>query len=381
MQRRDFTTLKTSQIRVDSGGDDSGDDSGANFFSLVEKHKFPLPLFTDGRWSRKGFLRSRWRLRGTAVDLVNVHLFHDASNLVSVEAAPSVYCSHRHMALGHLLDHLAEDAAGHSRLPFFVFGDFNYRLEGKDVLKRLTRGLSRVEGAPEGPGPSGDGSVHPLSSSDDLLQYVDQGNAQVVLSIGKKEFRLQGPCLGNAFTRGWQEWRKYDRELSLGAGERLEEMPLNFPPTYPFVEDPGEGGGGGGPGSAYMETRCPAWCDRVLLSHPARALLATKEKGGGGGGGGGAEETDYDVVGRDACMGDHKPVYLRFRLKAGAGDHQPAAANCHFEKAAGLRVTSAQEGGSLSRVGPTAEAAGVPYSRYVEIKDVGHAKLFKETTV
>ncbi|KPJ21630.1 Type I inositol-1,4,5-trisphosphate 5-phosphatase [Papilio machaon] len=42
------------------------------------------------KWSRKGFLRTRWLLRGTAVEFVNIHLFHDASNLVAMEPFPSV---------------------------------------------------------------------------------------------------------------------------------------------------------------------------------------------------------------------------------------------------------------------------------------------------
>ncbi len=334
-------------------------------FSLVEKHKFPLPLFPEGRWSRKGFLRSRWRLRETQVDLVNVHLFHDASNLVSMEAAPSVYCNFRRRALRHVLDHLEEDAGGHGRRPFFVFGDFNFRLEGKDVLKRLSRGLSRVEGPLEAAASMPPESASSESSSDNLLQFLDEEKDQVVLSIGKKEFRVQGPALSDVFTRGWQQWRKYDRELSVGAGDRLIEMPLNFPPTYPFVEEPGESGG------SYMETRCPAWCDRVLLNPGARALLAEAT-------------TEYDVVGREACMGDHKPVYLRLLL---APEGEPGSTDnatpvtFYLEGGAGRKDPILADQASASPVAGGGQVDGVPYSRYVEIKDVAHTTIFKETTV
>ncbi|KAJ8793995.1 hypothetical protein J1605_003405 [Eschrichtius robustus] len=39
-----------------------------------------------------------------AFDLVNIHLFHDASNLVAWETSPSVYSGIRHKALGYVLD-------------------------------------------------------------------------------------------------------------------------------------------------------------------------------------------------------------------------------------------------------------------------------------
>lgn len=40
----------------------------------------------------------------SAFDLVNIHLFHDASNLVAWEKSPSVYSSTRQKALGFVLD-------------------------------------------------------------------------------------------------------------------------------------------------------------------------------------------------------------------------------------------------------------------------------------
>lgn len=40
----------------------------------------------------------------SAFDLVNIHLFHDASNLVAWETSPSVYAGIRHKALAYVLD-------------------------------------------------------------------------------------------------------------------------------------------------------------------------------------------------------------------------------------------------------------------------------------
>lgn len=36
--------------------------------------------------------------------MVNIHLFHDASNLIAWETSPSVYSGIRHKALGYVLD-------------------------------------------------------------------------------------------------------------------------------------------------------------------------------------------------------------------------------------------------------------------------------------
>jgi inositol polyphosphate 5-phosphatase INPP5A len=72
--------------------------------------------------------------------------------------------------------------------------------------------------------------------------------------------------------------------------ELLFEYDINFPPSYPYEEDPKQ------PGS-YMFTRCPAWCDRILLSPAAKALLDESE-----------EEVSkiYGIIGENVCMGDHK---------------------------------------------------------------------------
>jgi len=56
------------------------------------------------KWSRKGFMRTRWEINGTVIDLVNIHLFHDASNLAACENFPSVYCKTRRRALVHTIE-------------------------------------------------------------------------------------------------------------------------------------------------------------------------------------------------------------------------------------------------------------------------------------
>jgi hypothetical protein len=35
-----------------------------------------------------------------------------------------------------------------------------------------------------------------------------------------------------------------------------------------------------------------------------------------------SSEVNYDVIGADVCMGDHKPVFLSFRLQLGQSMEQ-----------------------------------------------------------
>ncbi|KAG7229876.1 hypothetical protein INR49_012400 [Caranx melampygus] len=85
------------------------------------------------KWSRKGFIRTRWALADCAFDLVNIHLFHDASNLVAWEKSPSVYSGTRQKALGYVLDRITDQR--YEKVPYFVFGDFNFRLDSKQVIE------------------------------------------------------------------------------------------------------------------------------------------------------------------------------------------------------------------------------------------------------
>ncbi|KAK3921283.1 Inositol polyphosphate-5-phosphatase A [Frankliniella fusca] len=251
-----------------------------------EKSKFPQEIFPECKWSRKGFMRTRWNINGTVFDLVNIHLFHDASNFVAMESFPSVYCKNRQRALDHTLKRFHTDQYGN--VPFFVFGDFNFRTDTQGVVKKLSEGLNAVK-------------VQGSKSTDHTkLQYRDE-SSQVVFTLGKKEFSHQDHQ--KLFLGGDSEWlREFDRELE-SFDDQLFEFNIDFPPSYPYVEDSEKG-------ELYMQTRCPSWCDRVFLSSSARTLVDNT-----------AEDSplEYGLIGLNACMGDHKPVYLRAALIGGLG--------------------------------------------------------------
>ncbi|XP_062537965.1 uncharacterized protein LOC134206284 isoform X1 [Armigeres subalbatus] len=274
-----------------------------------EKAKFPQQFFPECKWSRKGFLRTRWSLNGTVFDLVNIHLFHDASNLAACEEYPSVYCKSRRRALVHTLERFHQDSVNQT-VPYFVFGDFNFRCDTEGVIKKLTEDLTmhRV------PNPKNDSTK---------VQYRDSDGSNV-LTVGKKEFNHHNQ---STFKESWL--RQYDRELD-SLRSILHEYPITFPPSYPYEEDPGQ------PGS-YMSTRCPAWCDRILISPAARKIIDEREHCKTGGMPAATTtptmaKSTYGIMGEVVCMGDHKPVFLHLRIKTSQGILNYCSCDTHVHR-------------------------------------------------
>ena len=339
---------------------------------VVEKEKFPLEYFPTNRWSRKGYLRTRWRIKqseegkedieiehtectrkereisgcnmssnklSTTFDLVNVHLFHDADNLTSLKSCPSLFAMCRERALKYTLDQINRREHTTSEndifpVPFFIFGDFNFRLNAKKAVDTLLNDIKKSkENSPSRRTTQNCDNnkscysvqdVH--SDGEDLILYRNNKLSEdIILSVGRKEFKLDKDQF-NIFGEQWKVWKNCDFETS-SIKDSVVEFPLSFPPTYPFEENLDLGD----IGTLYMETRCPAWCDRILVSRLAkqnllslnndelesesRSLLSLDE------------ETEYNVIGSDVCMGDHKPVYLKFSLKYGADDGRDSSTN------------------------------------------------------
>ncbi|XP_046804416.1 inositol polyphosphate-5-phosphatase A isoform X2 [Lucilia cuprina] len=249
--------------------------------STKEKSKFPQHFFPECKWSRKGFMRTRWDLNNTVFDLVNIHLFHDASNLAACEEFPSVYCKTRRRALVHTLERFHLDEKN-GLAPFFVFGDFNFRCDTEGVIKELTENLTAHR-------------IHSTKNDCTKVHYRNAGGDNI-LTVGKKEFNHADHQL--KFKESWL--KKFDRELE-PLTEFLIEFPINFPPSYPYEEDPEMP-------TDYMSTRCPSWCDRILMSVQAKEIIHKTES-----------PNIYSIMGEEVCMGDHKPVYLNIRLKSNQG--------------------------------------------------------------
>ncbi|XP_056385174.1 inositol polyphosphate-5-phosphatase A isoform X1 [Hyla sarda] len=255
---------------------------------MLEKEKFPQEFFPESKSSRKGFIRTRWCITDCAFDLVNIHLFHDASNLIAWESSPSSYSGIRQKALSYVLNSITDHRF--EKVPYFVFGDFNFRLDLKSVVETLCAKTTMQ-------------TVQETDSStvDKLIFRESENDRKVVLQIEKKLFDYfnQEVFRDNNGTA----LLEFDKELSVFK-DRLFELDITFPPSYPYSEDSSQG-------KQYMNTRCPAWCDRILMSHSAKELLLKSEND--------ERIVIYDSIGPNICMGDHKPVFLSFRIAAGAG--------------------------------------------------------------
>ncbi|KAF5907320.1 type I inositol 1,4,5-trisphosphate 5-phosphatase-like isoform X1, partial [Clarias magur] len=100
--------------------------------ATVKKEKFQKNLWTDKKWSRKGYMRTRWMIHNQGLDLVNVHLFHDASNLEALKNSPSVYSTYRQKALQQVIKRTTDDFGS---MPYFLFGDFNFRVDIRSLVQ------------------------------------------------------------------------------------------------------------------------------------------------------------------------------------------------------------------------------------------------------
>lgn len=331
----------------------------------VEKVKFPQELFPECRWSRKGFMRTRWLFNNCQpLDLVNIHLFHDASNLVAMEATPSPYAQNRQRALEFTLEKVSlpleeksEQSQKHQQtnqkngpahpypeVPLFIFGDFNFRLDTSKVIQRITEGVSPIIKR------SADSNEvvefvyhrkneHTLDSNystetscnrilekqiqDEVIDKKDDGNSNyiesrggVVMTVGKKLFDCENLDETFRATKNTEWLQELDNELDRFKSKLLE-FKISFSPSYPFKEDTTGG-------YSYMKTRCPAWCDRILFNEAGsnmiygensiqcklqelnseKRLELLQSEG----------DVIYRLMGNSVPMGDHKPVLLYCQL-------------------------------------------------------------------
>ncbi|XP_053091914.1 inositol polyphosphate-5-phosphatase A isoform X1 [Pangasianodon hypophthalmus] len=252
--------------------------------TTVEKEKFQRDFWPDRKWSRKGYMRTRWMIHNQGLDLVNVHLFHDASNLVACKSSPSVYSTYRQKALLYVISRISDDF---SPLPFFLFGDFNFRLDTLSLVQDLST--------------SAEVQMVMKDSTNEVekIIYEEKGNdhKQVLFQIETKRFLYLHHKLFREDTG--RELLEYDRERA-AFQDIITEEEILFPPSYPYSEDYTKP-------TQYMNTRCPSWCDRILMSHNAQDVIYRRNGDG---------NIVYNILGPKVCMGDHKPVFLFFALKS-----------------------------------------------------------------
>jgi len=200
---------------------------------------------------------------------VNVHLFHDASNLVALSVSPSLYSENRRRALKYTLEKINENRY----LTEFdsytaIFGDFNFRLDLGPLIDKYTS-TTKNSGINE--------------NEESTAKTFKDTDKRDIFVISEKKFKWNR---SSSIQDEIYTLREFDREIQM-CHEPLYEFPYNFPPSYPFVEDLVNV-------EKYMETRCPAWCDRVVFDKNMSQLVTNEPS------------TEYDMIGLKAPMGDHK---------------------------------------------------------------------------
>jgi inositol-1,4,5-trisphosphate 5-phosphatase len=220
--------------------------------------------------ARKGLLYARFRLNGTKkLDLANVHLFHDEDNMVAMKSTPSIFSQNRMLALQNVLEICQPE--GSELAPFFVFGDFNFRLDLSGVLESIAKDAAGKHVQTK----DGDQSKITFSAKD----------GTDLLVMGPKSFT----CANSIFlANNGETFLQYDFEAE--EFDELHELPRHFPPSYAYAEDIALP-------TSLLPKRCPAWCDRVLMSASGHET---------------AREGSYSMLGQDVCTGDHKPIALTF---------------------------------------------------------------------
>uniref|UniRef100_A0A4W3JSX8 inositol-polyphosphate 5-phosphatase n=1 Tax=Callorhinchus milii TaxID=7868 RepID=A0A4W3JSX8_CALMI len=241
---------------------------------MLEKEKFPKDYFPEVGCMVLRHETLKVNLVN-AFDLVNIHLFHDASNLIAWETSPSVYSGTRQKALSFVLDRITDQR--YEKVPHFVFGDFNFRLDSKGVIEALCPS-AKIETI----------RLPETNQVNKLIFRESNNDRKVMLQLEKKLFDYFNQDIFRQ--NNGVELLEFDREISVFK-DKLSEQEISFPPSYPYSEDSSQG-------KQYMNTRCPSWCDRILLSYSAKDLIHKAEND--------EKSVIYDNMGPNVCMGDHK---------------------------------------------------------------------------
>ncbi|KAG5446830.1 Type I inositol 1,4,5-trisphosphate 5-phosphatase [Clonorchis sinensis] len=287
--------------------------SGSHFGTHLDQKRFPADMSPSGIASRKGFIRTRWRIDGCVVEFVNVHLFNDSDNVISVKEHPSIYAQCRARGMRWLMELINSDSLPGQHVA--IFGDFNFRLNLPALLERLCHG-EQASLSLELLGPDGTTCLHPLAPKDcepDAASLNAKTSDQPMISncdinptviIGRRVFDLHG-VLSDRWKYS-EDLLSFDTEMDVFA-DQLKELPITFPPSYPFDAASSNP-------HAYARTRCPAWCDRILFSPNMLAKLRPSIEPSGS-----TCPVTYDMLAKDSTVGDHKPVYLYFSLDTSPG--------------------------------------------------------------
>jgi hypothetical protein len=216
-----------------------------------QEYFFHGAKFSNAEKSRKGFLLTSLRIGPKIINFVNLHLFHDADNSVAVKESPSTYVFRRREALTEAMVEISPLVS--ERDPLYIFGDFNFRLDGQKLITHIqnkfscavTMGKKAMEAPPE------------------VLEYFNQCESHLDELLSFDQEGAEAMAVAASTT-----------------GIELGEFKRGFRPTYaysvPVSHNPEKGGASLQRKRPYNFARLPAWCDRVLFNPAAFAMMTVQ---------------------------------------------------------------------------------------------------------
>ena len=278
----------------------------------------------DHQWTRNGWLHTRWSIEGQPLELLNVALPGDEDNLHALHrtASLSAYANSRQDALKHALEMLnaaGPPAAALGPLPpaLCVFGELNFRLDVRMVLAQLAgqHALSdalssdaRQGGGWHGGGPDTRVALPLLPvapSRAGLCSSLARCVARPAVVVEARRFVIDDVGL---FATGSDRLRLLSAcDVEAAACARwspalVEPSEPTFAPTHSYAL----GATSSAALPAFDCTRCPSWCDRVLLNPVGMRLLRA------------ASDVRYSALEQEGVVrSEHSLVHLAFTLGAG----------------------------------------------------------------
>eukprot|EP00122_Pirum_gemmata_P020612 Pgem_evm1s19261 len=227
---------------------------------FAQTKSFPRNFFPElqATWTRKGYIHTLIQCKGERLGFVNVHLFHDESNLVQLEASRSVYSKNRANALEYVMKNIdyTNKSINNDEQHVVLFGDFNFRTDTYSLLNKLSENLTRQNKFDD------NGEI-------DRVLYFQDGISKPVIDIQHKHFfssifglQFEGGDITSNRSVFDTHFKldKFDCELdwyneNFGSERstttmQLSEYPKRFLPSYRMIDE------GENP-NMYNRKRCP----------------------------------------------------------------------------------------------------------------------------
>lgn len=244
---------------------------GGSSFNLYRAARF-----SEAGNSRKGFLLTSLRIGTQVVSFCNCHLYHDDSNEDAIAQTPSKYYKQREKGFLELVTECLKVVSKED--PFFIFGDFNTRLDGKSLVEYVKRVHQiQVVASPKGiTCPSLFWNLFCEKKKANHIRQLFDIEPPLLMDIAEDQAQLHLAEMPVKFYPTFKflasipAWCPHNHcilrsEKELPKKGKLEEPPPHYKPEVGCRCHANEGA----IKKEFSHTRIPAWCDRILFNSAA----------------------------------------------------------------------------------------------------------------